>query len=348
MDEKDRLLLAHLQKGISLESQPFQILARQIGEDPADILMRTQRLTRDGFMAGIKAVLVPQKFCYQSAWIAMCFKPQDLVANTEIILQHPGVIYACERDHEFNFWFFLTTPAHHDLELHVSCLEKLSRAKETLFLPIRHVYKGTDFLNSLDATTFAEFPEQFEKRRERSAADLTQGEMEMVRRLQEVFPLTDQPYQKMAQEMGISEAMVLQRLKSLMQKGMLRRIGSVARVPGADSQLKNLVVWQIPEERLRPMGPRISEFQEVLYADARPSYPEFPYSFYTIIQAAHAAEVEVVARRMQDRIGRWPHRMISIVQEFKKIGIKYFPKALDVWLEQGRFVVNHPFDPVEI
>lgn len=348
MDEKDRLLLTYLHAGIPLVSQPFSVLGTKLEKDSADVLVRIHRLVTNGTIGGIKAALDAQAFGYQGVWVAMRFEPSGLEAHAEVILQHPGVVYACERDHEFNLWFFLAAPAHHDLELHVRCLEKISSPREILFLPVRRLFKGADYLSSLDHRTFPEMGERFEKRHPRSLPDLTQDEIEMLRHLQGNFPLTDEPYQTLARNAGLSEEQVFQRLKSLIQKGFLKRISSFAPLPAVDLRPKPLVVWQIPEEKIQRIGPEISGFREVLYSDYRPSYPGFPYSLYTMIRAESAAELEVVARRIQDRIGRWPHRTIATVREFKKEAIRYFPKALEVWWEKSRAIVDNAFDQVEM
>jgi DNA-binding Lrp family transcriptional regulator len=343
MDEKDRLLLTHLQKGLPLTLRPFDVWSAKIGIDSAELLVRIQRLKKEGTVGEIKAILDPRAFHYQSAWVAVQCGPEGFESHTEVFWRHPGVIYGCERGHEFNLWFFIAAPAGHDLELHVRCLEKLAGARRTLFLPVRRVFKGNDLLSSLDAETFPAMNERFEKRQTVRSSDLTAEEIGTIRKLQEPFPLTDEPYRKIAADLGITEAQALERIKSLAKRGCLKRIGSflkpAAVLPGA----RTLVVWQIPEEKLERIGPEIAEFGEVLYADRRPAFPEFPYSLYTMILAGTPAELEVLTRRMQDRIGKWPYRVLVTARELKKERMKYFPEELDVWWRESRHVAETAF-----
>ena len=341
MDEKDRLLLTHLQNGLPLTQRPFDAWAAKIGTDNADLLVRIQRLKREGNFCGIRAVLNPRAFHYQSAWVAIkLLSPSESASHTEMLWRHPGVIYGCEREHEFNVWFFIAVPADHDLKLHVRCLEKLTAAQSTLFLPVRKVFKGTDLLSSLDTETFPAMDEHFEKRQKTRLPDLTPEEIDMIRQLQEPFPATDEPYQRIAANLGITETQALERMKSLVRKGCLKKIGSFLKSAAIVPEARTLVVWQIPEEKLERIGPAIAEFREVFHADRRPAYPGFPYSLYTMIWAETPAELEIVTRRMQDRIGKWPHRVLVTVREFKKEEIKYFPKELDVWWQQNRPVTE--------
>jgi DNA-binding Lrp family transcriptional regulator len=335
MDEKDRLLLTYLQNGLPLTPRPFGVWAAKLGTDTADLLVRIQRLKKEGNLGGIRAVLDPRAFHYQSAWVAARIG-QELESRSEIFWQHPGVVYGCEREHELNVWFFIAAPADHDLELHVRCLEKLAGAQMTLFLPVRKVFKGTDLLSSLSTGAFPAMNERFEKRQQARSSDLTLEEVGMIRELQEPFPLTDEPYQQIARDLGITETQALERMKSLVNKGCLKKIGSFLKTAVVVPETGTLVVWQIPEEKLERIGPEIAEFREVLYADRRPAYPEFPYSLYTMIRAETAAELEVVTRRMQDRIGKWPYRVLVTTRELKKTAMKYFPKELDGWWQGSR------------
>lgn len=341
MDEKDRLLLTCLQSGLPLISRPFEALATKIGTDAADLLMRIQRLKKEGILGGIRAMLDPHMFHYQSAWVAAKVDPAGQESCAQVLGQHPGVIYACEREHEFNLWFFIAVPGDQDLELHVRCLEKLAGAQPALFLPARRVFKRADFLNTADTATFPGISERFEGRG--TVSDLSESDIVMIRKLQEVFPVTDEPFRKIASELRITEAQALEHIKSLAGKGCLKKIGSFAKLAAAPLAVKTLVVWQIPEEKTEWIGAKISELREVFSAETRPSYPEFPYSFYTLVRAATPAELEDVTRHVQERIGKWPHRVLATVRELKKEGIKYFPRELDLWWRQNRPLTETAF-----
>lgn len=363
MDEKDRLLLTCLQSGLPLTPRPFDVLSAKVGADSAELLVRIQRLKKEGTLGGIKAILDLRTLRYQSAWVAVRIGKEyqapagavpkadpslpsgseEIAARTEVFWKHPGVIYGCERENDFNVWFFITVPADHDLELHVRCLEKLAGVPRALFLPVRAVFKGTDLLSSLDAGTFSAMAERFEKRRAAGSSDLTGEEIGMIRQLQEPFPLTDEPYRKIASDLGITEAQGLERIKSLAKKGCLKRIGSFLKPAPGFQNAGMLVVWQIPEEKLERIGPEISRFKEVLYADRRPAFEEFPYSLFMMVRAGSPSELEVLARRIQDRIGKWPYRVLVTTREFKKERMKYYPEGLDAWWRENRHFVETAF-----
>lgn len=305
--------------------------------------MRIQRMKKEGALTGIQPVWDPRKFRYQSAWVAMRFDPSNLISKTGSFAGHPGVVYACERNHAFNLWFFIAVPEAHDLEVHVRCLEKMSGAEQTLLFPLREVYKGTDLLHTLDERTFRPAGEHFDKGKAGRVLELTPEETEVVRGIRN-FPMTDEPYGKIAADLGFTESQVLDTLKALMQKGFLRRIGSLTPPASEPSQEKILVAWQVPEEKIDQAGREAASFGEVLYADHRTAFPEFPFSLYTVVGSGGTAEAEGTLRHIEERIGKWARITLRTVQEFKKERPHYFSKELDRWWNEHHTVAETAFD----
>ena len=341
MDEKDRLLWTYLQNGIPLVRNPFEQLAAKTGLDVAEVFVRIQHLKREGVLTEITPVWDPRKFHYQSAWVAMRFDTPDLISKTGSFTDHPGVSYACERGDAFNLWFFIAVPVEHDLELHVRCLERMSGAEQTLFLSLRTLYKGTDLLNVLDGRTFLPTGERFDAWKEGRDPGLTPEEIEIIRG-SEHFPLTDEPYKKLAGELGLTEDRVMERMKSLVQRGCLRRIGSVP--ASVETGTKTIVVWQIPEEKAERIGSAVARFNEVLYADQRTAYEAFPYSFYTVLRPGNGEELGETLRRIGKRIGEWPRKPLVTLREFKKSPPRYYSKELEAWWKQHHAAVETAFD----
>ena len=87
----------------------------------------------------------------------------------------------------------------------------------------------------------------------------------------------------------------------------------------------------------------MAAFSEVFYADQRPAFMEFPYSFYTLVRAGTPEELDALARRIQERIGPWPFQILRTVLEFKKEGMKYFPAELDAWWQEKRHLTEIAF-----
>lgn len=340
IEEKDRLLLSHLQKGLPLSNRPFAALGAKTGLDAADVLLRVEKLRREGFLNGIEAVWDGRVFRYQGAWAAMRFNKEEFDQKAKIVGEHPGVIYSAERGHDFNFWFFLAVPAGHDLESHVRVLEKQTAAKAGIFLPLRKVLKGSGLLRSLEGSVYGFVPEHFEEEHSPGVSGLSLDEIRAIRVMQGDLPVTDEPYRQAAEGLGISGEKFLDLLNGLVKKGCLKRIGARLAARRQEINSKTLVVWKIPDEKLMKVAEFFSECREVVYADLRPDYPEFPYSVYTLIKAGDPAQLEVLVRRIEDGIGKWPYKTVRLVRKIKKIPVRYFPKELDAWWVRNRPLVE--------
>lgn len=350
MDEKDRLLLTFLHQGLPLVSQPFRVFAASAGLDPAEVLVRIQRLKKEGVLSGISGAWNPRAFHYQSAWVAMRFEPEVYADRAEIVHRHPGVVYSCERAHELNFWFFVAVPVEYDLETHVRGLERFAAPLKSFFLPVRRVLKGADLLSAMDSGTFLEMNEHYEKRKSVCSSGLAAEEVELIRVLQGPFPMTDEPFQSIARQMNIPESRVLEIANGLVKKGCLRRIGSSVRPApalergfAAGSKNKTLLIWHVPEEKQERVREVIAGFPEVLYSDWRPAYPGFPYSLYMMVQAASHAAIDGIVRRVEEQIGQWPWDMLLTKRDLKKSPMRYFPKELEAWQQQNRSMAETAF-----
>ncbi len=339
MDEKDRLLLANLHYGLPLVLHPFDAWAKKIKTDKADILIRLARFRQQTILSEIRAIFSEASIRHKSAWAA--FKiPEKTISSEEFsdsLTKHPGIIYACERDLDWNVWIFLSVPAEQDLEWHAKYLAKILNAEKMVFFPIREVYKGKDPLTKVEKKSF--FDETYpgdEKRIVNAASDLTIQEIEVLRALQDPLPLDDKPFQRIANLAGTTEEAVLTCIKALIQKGYVKKIGVIFKEAEAAEAKTVLVVWKIPEEKLAKVRDFFAGVSGLVYADRRPDYPEFPFGFWTLIRSETAEELELTIRKLQDMFGKWQHKVLATKREFKKSSIRYFDEGLDVWWRESK------------
>ena len=341
IDEKDRLFLSCLRKGLDFVSRPFDALGARIGTDGADVILRLERLKRGGVIAGVRTFWDATSFRCRGAWAAMNFPAGTFDQKAEIIHRHPGILYSVERAHEINFWCFVVVPAGHDPETHIRILARQTGAVPSLYLPLRKVLKGPGPLISLAGQEYAAVDEGEERRQSPERSELSLDEIRLIRLMQDDLPETDEPFHKIAEAMNAPEAIILNLLKGLSQKGHLKRIGSYTRARSAmPASTLRLVVWQVPGEKMERIAGCFEEIPEVICADTRPGYPEFPYTVYTLIRAADPAALEVLVRRIEEKIGRWPNRVIPPVREIRKVPMRYFPAELDAWWIRNRLLAD--------
>ena len=336
MDDKDRQLLTLLQKEIPLETRPFEALGRKIGLDGAEVILRIHRLKDEKIIRQISAIFDTKSLGYKSMLVAMRFPEDKIDGGAAVINLHPGVSHNYKRSHEFNLWFTIAVPPKDAIEEHIERLHHLSGSERTLNLPTLKLYKIGVKLDLTGRESKEENYEEIydERRRRKIAPDLTPLEIDCIRAMQEDLPLTDEPYRKIARELGTAEDGLFRTLQSFAARGYLRRIAGILHHRRAGFAANAMFVWRVPEEKQDEAGSKMALFREVSDCYRRPVYEEFSYALYTMVHAPKIADCEAIAARIEEKVGKWPRLNLVSTKEYKKVRLKYFTKELDEWWER--------------
>ena len=82
---------------------------------------------------------------------------------------------------------------------------------------------------------------------------LSELDKKIVQALQGDFPLVAEPYKALAESIGISEELFLERVRAMEAEKKIRKMGAVLRHREVGFQANVLVVWRVPEDRLDEM-----------------------------------------------------------------------------------------------
>lgn len=307
VDEIDRQLLIYLQREIPFQTRPFEAIGRKIGLDSADVILRIHRLRDEKVIRQISAVFDSGKIAYQSTWIAVKVAEESADAAAAVICRHPGVFACSKWGAEFNLWFVLALPKQEALEGHCRYLEQLTGAQRLLALEAVKIYKPLEGRVS-------------------DSKDLSDDEIRLIRILQEDFPLTDEPFRRLAKQADLTEAFLFHQMRLFQKRGFLKRIAAVAsrREKSAGNRL---VMWRIPEEKIDAAGAEIASFPEVQTCMERSAHAELPYTLYAVAEGV----LEAFLRKAEQKIGRWPSQGFSKIKDYKKSRPKYFDEEIEKW-----------------
>jgi DNA-binding Lrp family transcriptional regulator len=117
LDGADRKLLGLLQAEFPLSREPYADLGLRLGVDRDEVIRRIKRLRAMGIVRQISSVLDARRLGYRPTLVAMRVKGAELERAEQLIFNHPGISHSYERDHYFNLWFTLATPAGVDTKL---------------------------------------------------------------------------------------------------------------------------------------------------------------------------------------------------------------------------------------
>lgn len=158
---------------------------------------------------------------------------------------------------------------------------------------------------------------------------LTERDKTIVRALQHDLPLVPEPYKALADELGMTEAELLDGIRRLMDLGCLKRISIALRHKNVGFTINVMVVWNVADELVDKVGAEVARHRAVTHCYRRNREEAFPYNLYTMIHARSDEEYDAIIRELTAIVGEHtPHDVdfdgLRSMRELKKIGMKYF------------------------
>jgi DNA-binding Lrp family transcriptional regulator len=315
----DALSLANRwQRGFPLAARPFARIALETGLDEPAVLENFRRLKREGVLDRIGPVFRPNAVG-ASSLAAMAVPAARLEEVARFVSQQPGVNHNYERSHAWNLWFVATGPDAAEVEAALSRIEQAS-GLAVLRLPLLeeyHIDLGFD-LETRDA------PRSPPGKRDFPRASVQ--ERALVRETVGGLPLVPAPYAQIARSLGRDEPEVLGQLREMLADGRIRRIGAVIRHRRLGYEANAMVVWDVPEEQLGAVAPRLAGDAAVTlcYRRAR-VLPHWRYNLYCMVHGRARERVRAEVGRMAAAYGlaRFPSALLFGERCFSQRAARY-------------------------
>jgi len=154
---------------------------------------------------------------------------------------------------------------------------------------------------------------------------LTELENGIIALIQGDIPITQRPYLEMAKKLGISEKALLERLKDLCDKGVMRRFGATIYHQKSGFQANAMVAWKVDEDRIDDAGEKMASFKEVSHCYRRNPTGDWPYNLYTMIHAKDEESCHEITRNISMETSINTYTLLFSRKELKKTSMKYFP-----------------------
>ena len=153
---------------------------------------------------------------------------------------------------------------------------------------------------------------------------LTDLEKKIVMAIQGDLPITPAPYGDIARELGISEELLLDTLKNLCDRGVIRRFGATLRHQKSGFKANAMVAWRVEEARADQVGEIFAGFTEVSHCYHRKPTQDWPYNLYTMVHAGDEADCRETASRMAKKAAVTEYELLFSREELKKTSMQYF------------------------
>lgn len=142
---------------------------------------------------------------------------------------------------------------------------------------------------------------------------------ELLRLLPPDFPLSLRPYEDLGKKMGIEGKVLIEMLKDLKEKGIIRRIAVIIN-HRKFYPCNMMVVFRVKEDDLESIGKKIADFPEVTHLYQRDTASYWDYNLYAMIHGRTKRSCEEILERILERTGLTDYKVFLSKREFKKTG----------------------------
>jgi DNA-binding Lrp family transcriptional regulator len=333
LDELDRRLLNLMQGSFPIEPRPYAAVARMAEVSEELVLERVAQLLAQRIIRQVTPIYDTRALGYSSMLVAAKVDPEHPWRAAKIVNSHPGVSHNYLRNHEFNMWFTLATEPDSALGLEgtLEVLRELTGAESLRQLPTLKLFKiRMDLEMEGDTQALAsEGPEQREALLESVAYD--ELDIEVIRATQGDMPVCTEPYVPAAQALGMEVPALLEHMRGMRERGLLRRVAAILYHRRAGFSANGMGVWRVPDERIEELGPRMAAFRGISHCYQRPTYEDWPYSVFTMAHGRSKEECDAILDAIAQQTGIDERATLYSSTEFKKVRLLYFTDEFSDW-----------------
>lgn len=151
-------------------------------------------------------------------------------------------------------------------------------------------------------------------------------EIALIAAIEQGLPLVPNPYAEIASEIGCTEAEVMHGIKELQSRGDIKRFGVVVRHRKLGYRSNGMVVWDVPDEKIKALGHSLGQFSFVTLCYQRPrQLPHWRYNLFTMVHGRDQEEVKKKTQLLVEQcsLGDIPHEILFSSRCFKQRGAIY-------------------------
>ncbi|MGI8579817.1 MAG: siroheme decarboxylase subunit alpha [Solirubrobacteraceae bacterium] len=336
LDDLDKRLLNPMQGSFPIEPRPYARVAELAEVSEAEVMRRVQRLLDERIIRQVTPIFDTRALGYSSMLVAAKIDPEHPWRAAKVVNAHPGVSHNYLRNHEFNLWFTIATEPNSKLGLQgtLDALAAEAGAESIRQLPTLKLFKirmdlemekGTD---ALATAAVAQEPAETERQ------PYDDRDIAVIRALQGDMPVVSEPYAAAAAEVGMSQPDFLEHLEGMKERRLLRRVAAILFHRRAGFSANGMGVWKVPEGQELEIGKRMAAFRGISHCYQRPTYPDWPYSVFTMAHGRSKEECDAILTAIAEETGIHERSTLYSSTEFKKIRLLYFLDDFKDWERQ--------------
>jgi len=330
----DKALLNLMQGSFPLDTRPYARVAEQAGTTEEQVLADVSRLLADRIVRQVTPIYDTRALGYGSMLVAAKVDAEHPWRAAKIVNSHPGVSHNYLRNHAFNMWFTIAVEEDSELGLQgtLDVLQELTGAESIRQLPTLKLFKIRMDLDlqgdtaALAQAGVAEEPVELDKQ------PFDEFDQAVIRATQGDLPVVPEPYARAAAQLGMTQEALVAHLARMQERGLLRRVAAILYHRRAGFSANGMGVWQVPQERVHDVGPRMAAFRGISHCYQRPTYADWPYSIFTMAHGRSKEECDAILDAIAGCFDCIEGRAtLYSSTEFKKIRLLYFTDDFKAW-----------------
>ena len=151
----------------------------------------------------------------------------------------------------------------------------------------------------------------------------------IVAATQSGLPLVREPYKAVAEELGVSSAEVIARMKAMVSTGVIRRVGIVPNHYALGFKANGMSVWQVPVDQVDELGEIVGALDFVTHCYRRPQHlPDWPYNLFAMVHGKTRDEVFEKVQSISELLddADQGHDVLFSTKILKKTGLRISPR----------------------
>ncbi len=147
----------------------------------------------------------------------------------------------------------------------------------------------------------------------------------IIQATQAGLPLVAEPYQAIADQLGLTGQEVMLRMADMLEAGSIRRIAAVPNHYKLGYRYNGMTVWDVDDQHVDSLGRRVAELPFVSHCYQRPRHlPDWPYNLFAMVHGKTEQDAErqiaTIAELLGDDASR--HAVLYSTKILKKTGLR--------------------------
>jgi DNA-binding Lrp family transcriptional regulator len=322
MNELSRQFINRYQGGFPIEEQPFASVAAELGTDAATLVSMIQELLDEGVLSRF-GPLYDASSMGGSLTLAALSVPEDRFDEvTRLVNDLPEVAHNYQREHTLNMWFVIATETPKLLQQAIDQIEQAANLPVFNFPKLQTFYLGLWLmLDEAGGISTQPIPGPLKQ----GGMIIDELDRKIVQVTQSGLPLQTAPYTEVAGACGCDTQTIMQRMRHMLDRGVIRRIGAIPNHYQLGLRGNGMSVWDVNDDRLLELGAQVGRLDFVSHCYERPRHlPMWPYNLFAMIHGHDRGEVKDKLAQIVDLLGPdcKQHDVLFSTRILKKTGLR--------------------------